>query len=272
MRALLPAPAPETEPEVAMGRRSLPGRLGQAAIASAVMIAVLLALVAYRDDIPAPDIGDPKLARGLIAQALLLAVVVALTVGLAGLGNVGLRMRGAITSLLLSIPLVALGMLDASPQHLPGVATTAALVLWGVMIGLTEELYGRGLLVTLLGGRRRAELAIIGSAIGFAYLHLPTYTSSYGLRYALLRSTASAAFSASGAVIRLRSGSIVGLVAFHAIDDTRMMLHDFTDAPAHTSADTSDAEGGFVRALVMGTLVTGAYWLSCRREIRRATV
>jgi membrane protease YdiL (CAAX protease family) len=141
-------------------------------------------------------------------------------------------------------------------------------VLWGLMIGLTEELYGRGLLVTLFGGRRRAELAIIGSSIGFAYLHLPTYASSYGLRYALLRSTASAAFSASGAVIRLRSGSIVGLIAFHAIDDTRMLLHDSTAAPTQ---EATEPEAGFVRSFVLGVLVTGAYWLACRREIRRAT-
>jgi membrane protease YdiL (CAAX protease family) len=268
MKPLLPAPAPETAFELAMGRRSLASRLGRVAIATAVMVAILIAPPALRRDLPVPSIGlDPGVTRGLFAELLLLTLVVVLVAWLAGLGNIGLRVRGAQTSLILSVPLVGLGLLDGMPSHYPDLSTIAAVAVWGVLIGLTEEMYGRGLLITLLGGRRHAALAIIGSAIGFAYLHVPGYAQTYGWRYALLRSTASAAFSASGAVIRLRSGSILGLVAFHALDDTRSILAGFHAAPSDRAAD---ADASFLRVIVFGCVWSTAYWLLSRRPIRRA--
>jgi membrane protease YdiL (CAAX protease family) len=266
-RSWLPAPAPETAGELAIARRGVASRLVRVAIATAAMLTSLILLARIQRDLPMPSIGlDPVVTRGLFGEIVLLAVVVVLVSCLVGLGNVGFRARGSATSLAMSIPLVCLGFLDGTPSHYPELTTVLAVALWGVLIGLTEEIYGRGLLVTALGGRNHAGLSIVGSSIAFAYLHLPTYVHSHGWSYALIRSTSSAAFSASGAIVRLRSGNIVGLVAFHAIDDTRSILAGWGTTPNHDAGDDSS----YARAIILGCLWSAAYWLMSRRSIRRA--
>jgi membrane protease YdiL (CAAX protease family) len=232
-------------------------------LATAVMLTVLVGIVhipAIRS-IPAPPGLDPGIGRGLLMQIPIAITVLFLTYRLAGFANVGLQARGAWTSMALSAPMLALALADRIPEHVPALPALAAALALAAAVGFIEELYGRGLLVTLLGGRRHALLAVLGSSVLFAYLHMPIYLEKFGLRDALLRCTASAAFSATFAIIRLRSGSLVGPILFHAINDAQFLVAEpgvpSSSAPARVSA----------MPILLGCVTTLIYWVACRRAI-----
>lgn len=225
------------------------------------MIAVLIPVVTLGSDgyVLPPSFVDPGIARGLVFQIPLSLAVLLLTHRLAGLGNVGLQLRGAGTSVMLSVPMLAIGFADGTLWQPRAAPSLVAALLLAVAVGFTEELYGRGLLVSLLGGRRHAQLAVIGSSILFAYLHMPIYVQRHGLRDALIRCTASAAFSATLAIIRLRSGSLVGPILFHSINDAQFLVNDLP--PSSESAPMS------LQPILAGLMTTTIYWLGCRRTI-----
>lgn len=268
MRALLPAAAPATAGETRIAEASLWWRLARALVASAVMLATIFAAAAWEADVPLPDVPalGPRLVRNLAVQLVLLGVVIALAHRIVGLRNVGLRRAGATTSCVMMLPILGLSLMDGNGVSIDDVPKAAALIVLAILVGLTEEIYARGFLVTLLGGRRHAALAIVGSSVLFAYLHVPVYAARYGWAEALLRSTASAAFSAAAAITVLRSGSIVGPLVFHAINDAQMLLG------GPTAGDVDGAHELDFRPLVSGVVVAVLYWLAARRGIRAAAV
>jgi membrane protease YdiL (CAAX protease family) len=246
-------------------------RLGRALFATLVMLGVVTASATWGGDLPIPTLAglSPGLVRSIAVQAALMGTVLALAHWITGLGNVGLRRSGAWTSLVLMVPILLLSLMDAKAFGSADAPKVLGLVLLALMVGFTEETYARGFLVTLLGGRRHALLAIAGSSVLFAYLHLPSYSMRFGWPEAFLRSTASAAFSASAAIVVLRSGSIIGPFAFHFINDALMLLGTQSPRPASSGAAAARADLDY-RPLIVGLVLALAYWLACRRQIAAA--
>lgn len=258
---IFPLPAPETPAELAIAERGLRRRIAPALFATAVMLSLLLGLVfvpALRELPAAFGIHD-GIARGIALELPIAAAVMLLSHGLVGLTNVGLTMRGAGTSLALSVPVLLLSLADAKPMASPAAAMLAAICLLALLVAVVEEVYGRGLLVALLGGRQHALFAIVGSSVLFAYLHMPIYVHRFGLEDALLRCTGSAAFSVVFAIIRLRSGSLVGPIVFHAINDAQFLLP--------VAGGSGPATPATAQPILIGAAIAVVYWLGCRRAI-----
>jgi hypothetical protein len=94
-------------------------------------------------------------------------------------------------------------------------------------------------------------------------LHMPRYLPEHGLYGAILRCAGSSAWSATFALIRLRSGSLVGPILFHAINDAQFVF-------AAEPAGPPEAMDINPRPVFIGCLVTAIYWLACRRAIERS--
>jgi membrane protease YdiL (CAAX protease family) len=203
------------------------------------------------------------LLRGLLLQVpggIAVLLIGRLLVG--RLEVAGLQWRGSVTSLVLSTPMLVLSLVELQPGASPAVSTILLGLFAGVVTGCIEELYGRGVLVTVLGGARHMVLAVVLSSLLFAYLHMPAYTQRHGLEGALLRCAGSAAFAATFALIRLRSGSLAGPIVFHAINNAQMVFQ----APRGASAANNVSAG----PLLVGCIVTGLYWAACFRGITRS--
>ena len=256
---IFPYPAADTPRQIAIAARALRHRLGLALLASAIMLLLLIPLVFVPALRAPPDWLGVRggVGRGIVLEVPIAIAVAALTHRLAGFGNVGLDRRGAWTSLGLSLPVLVLSLSEAKAVTLPSASTLVGVAILALFVAIVEEVYGRGLLVTLLGGRRHARLAIIGSSVLFAYLHMPIYVYRHGLVDALLRCSTSAAFSAVFATIRLRSGSLAGPIVFHGINDAQFFLSGDVNGEAALSA----------RPMLVGGVIAFVYWFSCRRAI-----
>ncbi len=160
----------------------------------------------------------------IVAEAALLLVL--LFVSLAyGWRRVGLRLEGTARSLLLLAPLGA--VLAWSLATTPGFSWSQAVaspmfklfIVLAVLVGLTEELFFRGLIVGMLGGPNRPALAIIGSAILFGAPHViaPTGQAQDHPLYVVF--TIALLFGVPFAVVYIRTGSILGLALVHAAWD-----------------------------------------------------
>lgn len=173
-----------------------------------------------------------------------------------GLDRVGLTWDGADRSLVQLAPLlVVLGVvfwLD------PGVSMQAALespvlplvIVFACLVGLTEELVFRGLLVGVLGGSSAPLLAVLGSATLFAVVHFAAPTGDLHANPLLVMFTIFALFGVPFAVVYLRSGSIVVLAIAHAGWDVLVLASQGLESPA--------SSGGALEWLVPGA-VAAAY-------------
>jgi membrane protease YdiL (CAAX protease family) len=258
----LPGPAPETAEQLRWSRLSATRRLGTALGATLVMAVVITVTYHWRALLPlsAIDEANRAAARNLILQGLGGIIIFLLARRLVGgLAPLGFCWAGAGVSLALSVPMVLLELLGFQLGAPPSVERLALNLTLGLVVACAEEGFGRGLLVTVLGGGRHAALAVLGSSVLFAYLHLPAYWGVYGLGEATLRCAWSAAFSATFALIRLRSGSLVGPIAFHVVDDVRNLF---------AARGVSSGDGGVdAKPLIVGCVVAAIYWLACHRAI-----
>lgn len=263
-RELLAA-ARETKVQQPWGRASLRKRALAVAPVWLVVVSWLLLLLFYlKDAVDMPGLGplSGELVGSLVwhgAQVLLILVLGHVSMGLR---NIYLTWRGAALSCLLILPLFLISLVDAPALQWTGWASLLAIVSLGLLISLAESVFGLGIVLTLWGGRQRAAFAVVAAAVTFSYLHIPTYTLQFGLGEALLRSTQSAAFSIAVGIIVLRSGSMVGPLLFHAINDALMLLQ-----PARMAAPAAHATNP--TAIVMGLLISAAYWLLLRNGIAR---
>jgi membrane protease YdiL (CAAX protease family) len=257
-----PIPAPETPEQASWAQRRVWQRVG-AAVAATLLLGVLIATVYPLRTLlvlDGVDMAHAGLLRGLLLQ--IPGGVAVLLIGRLLIGRLevaGMQWRGAATSLVLSLPVLILALVELQPAASPAVSTILLALFAGVVTGCIEELYGRGVLLTVLGGARHMVLAVVLSSLLFAYLHMPAYTQLHGFGEALLRCAGSSAFAATFALIRLRSGSLVGPIMFHAINNAQMVFQaPRGDAPAnHVSAGP----------LLVGCIVTALYWAACYRGI-----
>lgn len=260
-------PAPASGEESLWAGRPARQRFGAALLATLVVAGLILVLFPLRSRIALPGLRKEELGA---LRSLVLMGPMAVVVGImawrwiGSFEGVGLGWRGAGVSLLFSAPMIALVLVDSRFDAVPRVQRLILTVSMAAAVGCTEELLGRGLLVTLLGGRRHALAAVVGSSVLFAYLHLPGYWQTYGFRVAMLRCASSAAFSAVFALIRLRSGSLAGPIVFHVIDDAQ---HLFQTPSAAPPGEVSASIFPFLR----GCGVSALYWLVCRGAIARST-
>jgi membrane protease YdiL (CAAX protease family) len=260
-----PAPVPETLEQQTWAKRPAWQRLA-AAVTATLLMGLLIATIYPLRTFLVLD-GVEKAHAGLVRGLLLqipggVAVLLLAHLLLGRLKVAGLQWRGSVTSLVLSIPMLALSLAELEPAASPAVSTVLLSLFAGVVTGCIEELYGRGLLVTVLGGARHLLLAVVLSSLLFAYLHMPTYVQLHGFGGAMLRCAGSSAFAATFALIRLRSGSLAGPIVFHAINNAQMVFQ----AP-RSAAPTNNVSAG---PLLVGCIVTALYWAACHRGIARS--
>lgn len=258
--AILPLAPFESPKQQRIADKPLSWRLARVAMATTVMLLAIVGLVWSRDRLGIPQLFGVRagLVAGVVIQSALLATVLTLAAIFVGLGELRLRLRGAVVSMLLIAPLLLISFADAPGAKFPGALELVVVILYATLIALTEEIYARGMLVTLFGGRRWARLAIIGSSLCFAYMHLPSYSSMFGWEQAWIRSTSSAVFSGIAAIVVLRSGSLVGVIVFHAINDTQAILGGFGSESSGTMS---------FKPIVFGGVLVAIYWLATRRAI-----
>jgi membrane protease YdiL (CAAX protease family) len=257
--------APETPEQKRWAALSVRRRIGTACVATLLLGCVVLPTYALRKLLVFESLGQSEASalRGLILQFPTAVVVWLLARRLTGrLANAGLQLSGAGVSLAFTVPMILLTVFEHQMAAAPSLERVLLVLVLGLVVGVVEELYGRGVLVTVLGGRSHAALAIVGSSVLFAYLHMPVYWQLHGFRGAFLRCASSAAFSAVFALIRLRSGSIIGPIAFHIIDDVRYLL----DA----RSGTSSSDTASIRPFIIGSVVATLYWLACRGALSNA--
>jgi membrane protease YdiL (CAAX protease family) len=166
-----------------------------------------------------PNIHDENL-RCIIQSAAYLYVLVG--VGVIGLrrwswDKLGINLRGLSLSLLCGAVLIVLRVVAQSAFRLPMEFLPfqlwpflANVVFYFCLVGFVEELLFRGLLFRALEDWRGPLSAVIGSSIAFAVWHIgwagPLIIGHFiiGLMFGL---------------IRYRSGSIIGLIIIHGLDD-----------------------------------------------------
>jgi len=201
------------------------------------------------------------LAVADLATAVLVAFGVwASTRSLAALA---LSRRGAVLSFVYALPLLMLGVVlpafaNYASHHrfaAPGVDATlaATFVLLGIAVAIVEELVFRGVLMTMLGVERQPWLAITVSAVIFAALHAAGPGSPQSVFNNMVQVTGLVAIPF--ACIRAVSGSVVGLIAAHALIDTTSVLElggFHLPAPPSPGRDAHAGSAGLRR----GNLVT----------------
>lgn len=129
-----------------------------------------------------------------------------------------------------------------------------AFLLLALAIGLAEELWFRGVLVEVLGGRARPWLAVLGSALLFGLPHLAGDAASL-----LNAGAVTLAVGVPFAVVRLRARSLWPLVAAHTLIDAWAFLHT-----SGVVATGSPSPGEIVAGLLLpGALALGyCLWLA----------
>lgn len=261
----LPAPPPETEEQVRWAEKSTGQRLRAAGLATLAVGAVVIALNELRFYWLASGRTEPDSPWWPLVRWLPLIVTAAAVARLAiqRRESVGLQWRGAALSFALCLPVLLLDMFDQRLDGTPGLARVLAALALGMVVGCVEELFGRGILVTLLGGARHLALSVVLSSVLFAYLHMPLYMHWHGFTGAVLRCAGSSAFSATLALIRLRSGSLVGPILFHAINNTQGLFSTAPKVPPEMMHISP-------KQLIVGSVVTAIYWVACHRTIERS--
>jgi membrane protease YdiL (CAAX protease family) len=237
-----------------------------------VAYAVALGIVGKVADGVSLEHPDVRGALALAASQLLLILVGLALVhsGVSSLRGVGLREPArrvaagvwalAPAGLVVVVPTIAYvaGVEgDLFAAHLT-LAKAAAFVLLAILIAVNEELWFRGLLVDVLGGARRPWLAIAGSTVLFGLPHLSGNAAS------LLNALGvTLAVGVPFAVVRLRHGALVPMIAWHALIDTWAFLHT-SSVVAQGDPSASDILVG----LILPTILAAGY-LSWYAGVRR---
>ncbi len=128
-------------------------------------------------------------------------------------------------------------------------ALAAAFIGLAMLIGVNEELWFRGLVLGELDSAGRRGLTVIGAALLFGLPHLGD-SAAHVLNTVAVTLAVGVPFT----VVRLRRGSLVPLVGWHALVDIWAFLHTASVTP-QGSPDTSDV----VATLVLPTLVAAGY-------------
>ena len=107
------------------------------------------------------------------------------------------------------------------------------LVLIVACIGVTEELACRGLMYGFLESKGKA-VAIIGSSLLFAGLHLINFFKGASLEDTLIQIVFAAGFGLVMAVVRSRTTSLLPLMTVHALWDfnSKASVHEVSDMAA----------------------------------------
>lgn len=201
------------------------------AIAAAVALSVMIASGVAPDDI---SLTHEFMMLAFAELSLVAAIVV---VGGATLGRGGLGLRGSASeSLRLSVPMIAMVVVlpviviayiqGKSVVH-PGLSAAegALIVLVAVSVGVAEELGFRGLVMTALGGAVRPVLAVVGSSLIFGMVHLLGGLGGGPVVVAVNAVAAGLAIGVPAALIRLRTGNLVGPIIAHALVDIVALLN-----------------------------------------------
>lgn len=150
--------------------------------------------------------------------------------------------------LLVIAPTIGYVLATGKPLVHPSIdpAEAMAYVLLAVLVSINEELWFRGLVVDVLGGRLRPWLVIAGSALLFGLPH-------YGGSAASLLNMAGVTLAVGipFAVVRLRHHSLVPLIAWHAVIDAWAFLHT-ARVVATGDPSTTEMAVGLVLPAVLG--------------------
>ncbi|MCW2927070.1 MAG: hypothetical protein JWM86_1038, partial [Thermoleophilia bacterium] len=170
--------------------------------------------------------GSLYLISAIEFATLLSALVYAIG---SGARDVGLRWDGFSRSMRLLAPLivvlVALLWLDpgVSLQRALGSPTLGPALLLAVLVGITEEVVFRGLVIGALGGSRTPDLAVLISALLFGAVHVAGPDGHVRENWGIVVATIIGLFGVPFAVVYLRSGSILGLMLVHAAWDAMIL-------------------------------------------------
>lgn len=134
----------------------------------------------------------------------------------------------------------------------------ATLVAASILIAISEELWFRGLLVDVLESAHVRWLTIAAASVLFGLPHLPG-----GPAAAVNAIAVTLAVGVPFTIVRLRCGSIVPLVIWHAVIDAWAFLHT-----ASVTAQGSPGVGEAVATLVVPALVALGYVWWYRRGVR----
>lgn len=189
-------------------------------------------------DTRAADLADTRTAGGLVAlligEMLLAGVVVVFAQRQGAAARIGLGPRGAGRSIGQALPVaiafaaLPLGALLASGDDVVradiGPERAAMLVAFAIAVAIAEEVAFRGLVLERLGGAARPAFATTWSAALFGALHMP-FGSEGGGAEIVNAAAVTLAVGVPLALVRLRSGSLVGPIVAHALIDIFGLLH-----------------------------------------------
>ncbi|MEO6867241.1 MAG: CPBP family intramembrane glutamic endopeptidase [Gaiellales bacterium] len=207
-------------------------------------------------------------------ELLVLAGAVLFTHLRGGVRGLGVELRGARqargwwqlapSGLLVIAPSFAFALADDPSTVITrtSVATLAAFVGLAVLIGITEELWFRGLVMASLDPQRSPWLAVFGSAILFGLPHLLSSNAGVTAATALNAAAVTLAIAIPFACVRVASRAIVPMIGWHAAIDAWAFLHT-SSITAEGTPDISDASV----ALVVPALVAAGYILWLNRRI-----
>jgi len=167
-------------------------------------IAALLILVAGLDP-------SERLTRGVLYASLFLNCVIIgyRKYSLAGIGITSNNIRhGFVYAIVVFIAALAFMFALQSPKGIADIDIQIwSAVLFYLAVALAEETWFRGLIFKALQCWRGSAVAVLGSALLFGLMHVPTY-GWQGLLFSL-------SIGLPYAVVRLRTSNILGLILIH---------------------------------------------------------
>lgn len=147
---------------------------------------------------------------------------------------------------LLLVPLAVAALPLVGGVESPGTATLLVLLVGYGLTGFTEELVWRGIALHLLEPLRPARAVVLGAALfGVAHLGNVLYRDSVGL--VLAQAWGAFCFGVAYGALRLRTHTIVPLMALHALTDLAAAVGRVPTIPVLVAED--------VVLLVLGTVL-----------------
>lgn len=232
-------------------------------LVSVFVAAAVFIIIFETADFPiCDDAAADKLYSDIISRAVIAAAVVALTL-LAGYGKLlAPRRKGILRALLWCIPCLAVALANFPYSALASgeAQILRADLLWAVvlkclLIGVTEELIFRGILLILVSdllgnGNNRVFLTIVISSAIFALYHLLNLFAGAGLGVTLLQVGYSFLTGAMFAAVMTRTRNIWLCIALHTVYDIGGLI-------------VSDIGSGAVHDLIFWVLTAVAAVICC---------